>query len=141
MSTLEKGRVEMAAGSEVLKKDKIKVRVLGKADPRLVEIEVLWPPAEVLIGPMGFVSTDNGSSLFYRSKYFLPLVSLLSRLIPFASFEDSPVYRKALALEKELFPEDFLLWVSERILPFPVGQYPASLFSSGKKRFIPFLPV
>jgi SNF2 family DNA or RNA helicase len=134
MSTLEKGRVEMAAGSEVSKKDKIKVRVLGKADPRLVEIEVLWPPAEVLIGPMGFVSADNGSSLFYRSKYFLPLVSLLSRLIPFASFEDSPVYRKALALEKELFPEDFLHWVFERILPFPVGQYPASLFSSGKRR-------
>jgi SNF2 family DNA or RNA helicase len=132
--TLEKGRVEMRTGSGTLTKDKVKVRVLGKDDPVLVEIEVLWPPAEVLVNPMGFVSTDNGGYSLYRFKYFPPLVSLLSRLIPFASFEDSQAYCKALALEKELFPEDFLYWVFERILPFPVSQYPASLFSTGKKR-------
>jgi hypothetical protein len=134
MGTLEKGKVETATPG-ALTKEKIKVRVLGKSDPWFLEIEVLWPPAGVLVNPMGFVSTDNGSSLLYRSKYFPPLVSLLSRLIPFASFEDNPVYRKALALEKELFPEDFLHWVFERIIPLPVSRYPTSLFSSGKRRF------
>jgi SNF2 family DNA or RNA helicase len=134
MGALEKGMVEMEARSGALKKDKIKVRVLGKADPGLVEIQVLWPPAEVLLSPLGFVSTDGGGFSLYRFRYFPPMVSLLSRLIPFASFEDSQAYRKSLTLEKELFPEDFLHWVFERILPFPVGQYPASLFSVGKKR-------
>jgi len=134
MEALEKGRVEIEA-SGTKAKEKIKARVLGKTDPVLVEIEVIWPPAEVLVSPIGFVSTYDGSSSLYRSKYFPPLVSLLSHLIPFASFEDSPAYRKALDLEKELFPEDFLHWVFERILPFPAGSYPASLFSSGKKRF------
>jgi len=119
------------------KAKKVEVKVLGKSGPELVEIEVFWPPADVLVNPLGavLVSGEDSFPKTYRMRYRPPLISVISRLVPLSSFVEGQEYREAVRLESSLFPEDFLLWLLERFLPFPISQYPAFLFSKGKRRF------